>query len=123
MRFLNAYLWLLAIVVFSGLILVFIYVPVSAPVVEYEIPRHTITVGYVGRGIHFWAAHLLMIAVLVYFVRTFFVKTNWSQPRWASVLALLTFLLWFTGMLLPWDQLGYWMQSWMQGLRVCIKSH
>ena len=36
--------------------------------------------------------------------------------EWSAALFLLICLLWFTGMLLPWDQLALWVGRWSLGI-------
>jgi quinol-cytochrome oxidoreductase complex cytochrome b subunit len=109
MRSRKAYLWLFAVLTLSGLLLMGLYVPVSAPPSAATPAPSSIPAGYVTRGIHFWAAFLAVLAILAHLARAIFVKTNRKRIGWAAALFLLTCLLWFTGMLLPWDQLGFWL--------------
>jgi quinol-cytochrome oxidoreductase complex cytochrome b subunit len=64
------------------------------------------------RNVHRWAAHAMVITVSVHMFRVF-LTGSYKPPRrfnWVVgvFLLVLTFLLSFTGYLLPWDQLGYW---------------
>ena len=64
------------------------------------------------RNIHRWAAHLMVVAVLLHMARVFY-TASYKAPRefnWVvgMVLFVLTLALSFTGYLLPWDQLAYW---------------
>ncbi len=64
------------------------------------------------RNIHRWAAHLMVVSVLLHMARVFYTG-SYKRPRemnWLVGLALLvlTLGLSFTGYLLPWDQLAYW---------------
>ncbi len=61
------------------------------------------------RGLHFWLAQIAVFVAVFAVCRAFFVKTNWPGAGWAAGVFVLTGLLWFTGMLLPWDQLSYWL--------------
>lgn len=72
----------------------------------------TVSTGRFIRNIHRWAAHLMVIAVLLHMARVFF-TASYKKPRefnWLVGLGLLvtTLALSFTGYLLPWDQLAYW---------------
>ena len=116
MRFLSAYLWLLAVLTFSGLLLMFLYVPSAAPLGASVPAPPGASAGYIARGVHFWAAQLGLLAALTLLARTIFVKTNRPHTGWAVALVLMTVLLWFTGFLLPWDQLGFWMHRWLNSL-------
>ena len=115
MTSLKASLWLLAALTLSGLLLMGFYVPIAAPPIP-PAPSAGVSAGHILRGVHFWAAQIIIFAVLAHLARTVFVKTNRKRTGWAICLLLLTCLLWFTGMLLPWDQLAFWMQRWMHGL-------
>lgn len=113
---LRAYWRLLTLLTLSGLLLMFCYVPSAAPVVQAASATQSVTVGYMLRGVHFWAAQVIVLVLFVYLARVVFVRTNHSQIGWAIALTLLTLALCFTGYLLPWDRLGFWMQHWFRGL-------
>lgn len=71
-----------------------------------------VTFGNTLRGVHHWAAHLLIVATGLHMMRVFF-TSSYRKPRelnWllGVVLFLGSLLLGFSGYLLPWDQLGYW---------------
>lgn len=64
------------------------------------------------RNLHRWAAHLMVIFVPLHMLRVF-LTASYKPPRefnWVIGVGLLvtTFMLSFTGYLLPWDQLAYW---------------
>lgn len=64
------------------------------------------------RNLHRVAAHAMVIAVPLHMLRVF-LTASYKSPRefnWVIGVGLLiiTFLLSFTGYLLPWDQLSYW---------------
>lgn len=106
---LKAYLWLFAALTLSGLLLLVFYTPSAAPPnASMSVPTQ-FAAGRFSRGVHFWIAQIAVVAVLIYFAGTVFVKTNHKYIARAASLLLLTCLLWFTGMLLPWDQLGFWL--------------
>jgi quinol-cytochrome oxidoreductase complex cytochrome b subunit len=68
--------------------------------------------GRLMRNVHRWAAHGMVLAVLLHMARVFFTG-SYRQPRqfnWMIGMALfaLTLGLSFTGYLLPWDQLAFW---------------
>ena len=109
MRSLKAYLWLLAALALSGLLLMFLYVP-SAVLPSSSAPRAGVSAGYILRGVHFWAGNLAVLTVSAHLIRTIFVKTNRRRVGWAMTLVFLTLVSCFTGYLLPWDQLAFWMQ-------------
>jgi len=73
--------------------------------------RDVVSLG-VLRELHRWAAHAIVITVMLHLLRVF-LTGSYKPPRefnWVIgvVLLLLTFLLSFTGYLLPWDQLAIW---------------
>jgi quinol-cytochrome oxidoreductase complex cytochrome b subunit len=110
LRSLNVTLSLFAVLVLSGLLLMLVYVPSAAPVRSAAAPTAPLPWGYLLRGVHFWTGNLVVLAVLAHLLYTIFVKTNWSHVGWAAALFLLAGLLWITGILLPWDQLAFWIQ-------------
>jgi len=64
------------------------------------------------RELHRWGAHAMVITVMLHMLRVF-LTGSYKPPRefnWGVgvVLLVLTFLLSFTGYLLPWDQLAIW---------------
>ena len=66
----------------------------------------------VVREIHRWAAHAMVITVMLHLYRVF-LTGSYKSPRefnWCIgvLLLVLVFLLSFTGYLLPWDQLSVW---------------
>ncbi len=116
MTALKACLWLLAVLTLSGLLLMLVYVP-SAVAVTPSAAGAGVSVGYILRGIHFWAGNLVVLAAVAHSARTILVKTNRKRAGWALLLFLLTCLLCFTGYLLPWDQIASWMQQlWLPGI-------
>ena len=93
----------------------FIYMPSTAPVVLTAAQKASsgFQTGYALRGVHFWAAQTVLLVVLGHFVwvLTAHVYRPLTARKIAGLLAtvVLTGLLWFTGILLPWDQLAYWL--------------
>ena len=74
---------------------------------EFDIPF-----GMLLRNMHRWAAHGMVISVMLHMFRVF-LTGSYKKPRefnWAVgvILLLVTFFLSFTGYLLPWDQLAFW---------------
>jgi quinol-cytochrome oxidoreductase complex cytochrome b subunit len=64
------------------------------------------------RNIHRWAAHVMVVGVILHMARAFYTAA-YRSPRefnWVVGIMLLvtTLALSFTGYLLPWDQLAYW---------------
>ena len=97
----------------TGVLLMFYYVP--ATTLAYSTMKDlqtTIPLGQLVRNMHRWAAHLMVLAVVLHMVRVFYTGA-YKKPRefnWqvGVVLLLLTLGASFTGYLLPWDQLSYW---------------
>lgn len=74
--------------------------------------ENVIPFGTFLRNLHRWSAHAMVIAVSLHMLRVF-LTASYKSPRefnWVIGVGLLlmTFLLSFTGYLLPWDQLSYW---------------
>lgn len=97
----------------TGVLLMFYYVP--ATTLAYSTMKDlqtTIPLGQLVRNMHRWAAHLMVLTVVLHMVRVFYTGA-YKKPRefnWqvGVVLLLLTLGASFTGYLLPWDQLSYW---------------
>ena len=106
-------LLLFIIEVITGILLMFYY----RPVIEYAYPDmksllYDVPFGMFLRNIHRWAAHLMVVTVMLHMLRVF-LTSSYKPPRefnWVVGVSLLfsTLLLSFTGYLLPWDQLAYW---------------
>ncbi len=74
--------------------------------------HYVVPTGRFIRNIHRWAAHLMVITVILHMARVFF-TASYKTPRefnWVlgMILFVLTLMFSFTGYLLPWDQLAYW---------------
>ncbi len=104
----------------TGSLLSVYYVPSAVggpgePTPAYESLRYIMTkvpFGYILRGVHHWAANLMIAAVALHMVRVFF-TSGYVRPRelnWILGIGLfgLTLLFGFSGYVLPWDQLSYW---------------
>lgn len=106
--------FLLFVILFvTGVYLMFYYTPsidqayLDIKDLEYQVPF-----GLFLRNLHRWAAHLMVITVMIHMFRVF-MTGSYKAPRqfnWVIgvILLVLTFLLSFTGYLTPWDQLGFW---------------
>lgn len=97
----------------TGVLLMFYYRPVpeyayqDMKYLEFDVPF-----GMILRNLHRWSAHLMIFTVMMHMLRVF-LTGSYKPPRefnWVVGVTLLglTFLLSFTGYLLPWDQLAYW---------------
>lgn len=97
----------------TGVLLMFYYVPEEMRAYnDMKDLRFMVPFGIILRNMHRWAAHGMVLAVMVHMMRVFWTG-SYKVPRqlnWVVgvILLLLTLLLSFTGYLLPWDQLGFW---------------
>jgi quinol-cytochrome oxidoreductase complex cytochrome b subunit len=104
---------LFGVLVFTGILLMFYYVPsVERAYPTMKEIQLSVPLGQFTRNMHRWAAHAMVLAVILHMVRVFYTgaykpprEFNWSV---GVVLLLLTLGSSFTGYLLPWDQLSYW---------------
>ncbi len=74
--------------------------------------QYVVPTGRFMRNIHRWAAHGMVLCVILHMARAFYTAA-YKSPRqfnWVvgMILFVLTLALSFTGYLLPWDQLAYW---------------
>ncbi len=101
------------ILVVTGVLLMFYYVPTPAEAYNRMLDlRGAVFFGDILRNLHRWAAHAMVLLVVLHMVRVFLTGAH-KAPRefnWCIgvVLLLLTLFMSFTGYLLPWDQLAYW---------------
>jgi quinol-cytochrome oxidoreductase complex cytochrome b subunit len=101
------------VLVMTGVILMFYYVPSTD--LAYDNMKDlgsSVTFGALMRNMHRWAAQGMVIAVFLHMARVFFTG-SYKPPRefnWVIgvLLLVVTFLLSFSGYLLPWDQLSLW---------------
>ncbi|MBI3291393.1 MAG: cytochrome b N-terminal domain-containing protein, partial [Elusimicrobia bacterium] len=97
----------------TGVLLMFYYRP--TPELAFQDIKDlefAVTLGRFLRNMHRWSAHLMVMFVMLHMARVF-LTGSYKTPRefnWVVgvILLLLTFLLSFTGYLLPWDQLALW---------------
>ena len=105
--------YLFAILVASGLLLMFYYTPATE--LAYRNMKdleYVVSFGVVLRNVHRWSAHAMVAFVFLHMCRVFFTG-SYKAPRefnWVIgvCLLLVTLFLSFTGYLLPWDQLAFW---------------
>ncbi|HUT52659.1 MAG TPA: cytochrome b N-terminal domain-containing protein [bacterium] len=104
---------LFLVTVVTGVALMFYYRPTAEyayadmKYLDFDVPF-----GMFIRNMHRWAAHAMVIFVMLHMFRVFLTGA-YKPPRefnWVVgvFLLLLTLLLSFTGYLLPWDQLSMW---------------
>ena len=106
-------LYLLFILIGTGVLLMFYYVPSTTQ--AYDVMKDlqfVVSAGLVVRNMHRWAAHLMVLFVMLHLCRVFYTGA-YKRPRefnWVVgvSLFLMTLGLSFTGYLLPWDQLAFW---------------
>ena len=104
---------LLGSLVFSGVFLMFFYVP--SPGTAYtniQSLQTEVAFGQYMRNVHRWSAHLMVLSVAMHMGKMFY-RGAYKPPRefnWVIgvLLLFLTLLMSFTGYLLPWDQLAFW---------------
>ncbi|MBI4319735.1 MAG: cytochrome b N-terminal domain-containing protein [Chloroflexi bacterium] len=107
-----SFLFFLALTL-SGVLLMFYYVPsVDQAYNNIKDLETSVNLGMLLRNVHRWAAHGMVITVLLHMARVFYTRA-YKPPRefnWVVgvVLLVVTLLLSFTGYLLPWDQLAFW---------------
>jgi quinol-cytochrome oxidoreductase complex cytochrome b subunit len=104
---------LFGILTVTGLLEMFFYVPSTDRAYTDIVALQTsVTAGQLLRNIHRWAAHGMVIVVVLHMVRVFYTgaykpprEFNWNV---GVMLLVLTLGASFTGYLLPWDQLSLW---------------
>lgn len=106
----TAFLFLVEIV--TGVLLMFYYRPTVDAAYADVFDLHAVVSLGILREIHRWAAHAMVITVMLHMLRVF-LTGSYKAPRefnWVVGVGLLflTLLLSFTGYLLPWDQLSLW---------------
>lgn len=74
--------------------------------------HYVVPTGRVIRNVHRWAAHLMVVCVILHMARVFYTAAYKAgrEFNWVLGMALfvLTLMFSFTGYLLPWDQLAFW---------------
>jgi quinol-cytochrome oxidoreductase complex cytochrome b subunit len=106
-------LFLFLILVVTGVLLMFYYVPSTNQAYDRMLDlQGTVAFGIFLRNMHRWSAHGMVAVVLLHMCRVFFTGA-YKKPRefnWVLgvVLLLVTLFMSFTGYLLPWDQLAFW---------------
>jgi quinol-cytochrome oxidoreductase complex cytochrome b subunit len=106
-------LFLLLITFVSGVVLMVYYHPsVDNAYNSIKDINSVISGGRLFRNVHKWAGEGMIIFVLLHMARVFYTNSykKGREFNWliGLLLLVLTFVLNFTGYLLPWDQLSYW---------------
>jgi cytochrome b6 len=105
--------FLFLLLTLTGVLLMFYYIPsIDQAWQTMNIIKSEQPFGWFLRNMHRWAAHGMVIAVFFHMCRVFYTG-SFRAPRqfnWVVgvILLVLTFLLSYTGYLLPWDQLALW---------------
>ena len=107
---------LIVLQLLTGILLSLYYIPdaTGIPAAAYTsvvFIQNGVYLGWLIRGIHFWAANLLIIMVLLHMARVYWTG-SYRAPRelnWMVGVIMLLLILAFslTGYLLPWDQKAY----------------
>jgi quinol-cytochrome oxidoreductase complex cytochrome b subunit len=104
---------LFVILLVTGVLLMVYYAPSTNLAYDSMKDIHfVVPSGRLVRNVHRWAAHLMVVAVILHMCRVFY-TASYKAPRefnWLIGMGLfiLTLALSFTGYLLPWDQLAFW---------------
>lgn len=105
--------FLCMILVATGVMLSFYYRPSTVEAyASLQYLETEVTFGWLVRHVHYWAASLVVLSVLVHLFRVLITGT-YRAPRettWLmGILLLITLLAFVTsGYILPWDQWAYW---------------
>ncbi len=105
--------FLFLILAVTGILLMFYYRPTTKEAYESVVLiSNIVPYGWLIRGLHHWAANLMVLMVVLHMVRVF-IYGAYKPPRdfnWfvGVVLLLLTLAFGFSGYLLPWNQVSYW---------------
>jgi quinol-cytochrome oxidoreductase complex cytochrome b subunit len=97
----------------TGLLLSVYYIPSEDEAYKsIQQLQQVVPFGRVLRGVHHWAANLMVVMVLLHMMRVF-ITGSYKNPRelnWIAgvMLFMITMAFGFTGYLLPWDQKAYW---------------
>ncbi len=104
---------LFLILTVTGILLMVYYKPSVATAYDSIKDIHfVVPTGRMMRNVHRWAAHGMVVMVMLHMARVFYTSA-YKRPRefnWVlgMMLFVLTLGLSFTGYLLPWDQLAFW---------------
>jgi len=105
--------FLFLILLVTGVLLLMYYRPTTAEAYEsIVLITNIVPYGWLVRGLHHWAANIMVLMVMLHMGRVFFYGA-YKPPRdfnWVVgvLLLLLTFMFGFSGYLLPWNQVSFW---------------
>ncbi len=106
-------LFLFTVQAVTGILLLMYYRPTIAEAYKSVVfVTNNVPFGWLVRGLHHWAANLMIIMVFLHMARVFLYGA-YKPPRdfnWVTgvILFMLTLGFGFTGYLLPWNQISYW---------------
>ncbi|MBI3947278.1 MAG: cytochrome b N-terminal domain-containing protein [Armatimonadetes bacterium] len=109
----------------TGVALMFYYVPsVERAYHSIKDLQFVVSFGPLLRNLHRWSAHAMVVVVVLHMARVYY-TASYKAPRefnWVVgvMLLLLTLGFSFTGMLLPWDQAGFWAATVGTGIVGCL---
>ncbi|GAB6165513.1 cytochrome b N-terminal domain-containing protein [Thermostilla marina] len=104
--------FLFLVEILTGVLLMFYYRPTAQYAYADMVALRDVVSFGILRELHRWAAHAMVIAVMLHMLRVV-LTGSYKPPRefnWVVGVGLLvmTLLLSFTGYILPWDQLSIW---------------
>jgi cytochrome b6 len=105
--------FLFLILLVTGVLLLMYYRPTTAEAYESVVQiTNVVPYGWLIRGLHHWAANLMVLFVMLHMGRVFLYGA-YKPPRdfnWVVGVALLliTLMFGFSGYLLPWNQVSFW---------------
>jgi menaquinol-cytochrome c reductase cytochrome b subunit len=108
---------LIVLQLLTGILLSLYYVPDAGSVgnspayISVNFIQHTVYLGWLIRGVHFWGANILIIMVTIHMARVYWTG-SYRAPRelnWMVGVIMLFIVLVFSlsGYLLPWDDKAY----------------
>lgn len=106
-------LFLLVFTTISGVLLMIYYNPsIENAYNTVKDIKYVVFAGNLMRNVHKWAGEAMIIFVMLHMARVMYTSSykKGREFNWVVgiILLALTFVLNFTGYLLPWDQLSYW---------------
>jgi quinol-cytochrome oxidoreductase complex cytochrome b subunit len=105
--------FLFLILLATGVLLLMYYRPTTADAYESVVLiSNVVSYGWLFRGLHHWAANIMVLMVMFHMGRVFFYGA-YKPPRdfnWVvgMVLLFMTLMFGFSGYLLPWNQVSFW---------------
>ncbi len=109
----GASFFLFLVLMATGVLLLMYYQPTTHAAFESVVMiTNIVPYGWLVRGLHYWAANLMVLMVMLHMARVFFYGA-YKPPRdlnWVVgvILLLLTLAFGFSGYLLPWNQVSFW---------------